>query len=158
MYNGAMLECVTASPEETRRLGEAVGALLSGGEMILLSGDLGAGKTTFVQGLARGMGIEDPVTSPTFTLIQEYGSDARRLIHVDPYRLASEEELVGIGYEDYLESDATMAVEWSERLGSLAPMERLEVQFDRLDGDYRRVALVPHGDRYAQIVEQVKLC
>jgi len=153
-----MVECVTESAEETRALAERVGVVLTSGDVILLSGSLGAGKTTFVQGVARGMGIMDPVTSPTFTLIQEYAGGSQRLVHIDPYRLASEEDLLGIGFEEYLERSDVLAVEWGERLGSLVPQERLDVQLERLDGDRRRVLLTPRGLRYEELLQLVEPC
>jgi tRNA threonylcarbamoyladenosine biosynthesis protein TsaE len=139
-------------------LAARVGSLLLPGDVVLLSGDLGAGKTTFVQGLAQGMGIDDPVTSPTFTLIQEYGSRARGLVHVDPYRLESEADVEGTGLDDYWGRAAVVAVEWSERLGSLTPRERLDVNIERLDSDRRRITLFPVGERYELLLEQVELC
>ena len=153
-----MLECFTESADETRSLGRRIGAALGPGSVILLFGGLGAGKTTFVQGLAYGMGIEGPVTSPTFTLIQEYRIGDRRLVHIDPYRLSTEEDLLGIGLDEYLESGSSLAVEWSERLGSLMPVERLDIRLERMEGDRRRIVLEPVGERYARTMDQVGPC
>jgi len=153
-----MVEWVTESAEETCLLGDRLGVVLKSGDIILLSGDLGAGKTTFVQGIARGMGIDDQVTSPTFTLIQEYGRGDHRLVHVDPYRLESEEDLIGIGFEEFVEGGAVLAVEWSERLGSLTPQHRLDIRIDCLENDARRVTMLPSGERYEEIVRQVAPC
>jgi tRNA threonylcarbamoyladenosine biosynthesis protein TsaE len=153
-----MRECVTYAESQTRAVAASIGASLLPGDILLLFGELGAGKTTFVQGLARGMGLEDNVTSPTFTLIQEYGPPDNKLVHVDPYRLESETELSGIGFEDYLDRKAALAVEWSERLGSLTPPERLEIHIERLEGDRRRIRLVPVGPRWEALLERAGPC
>lgn len=102
-------------------LGVALGRLLAPGDVVLLEGQLGAGKTTLVQGIARGIGCTEPVTSPTFDLIHEYRSGRTPLIHIDPYRLQGPGELENIGFCDYLDLPCVLAVEWPERLGYLTP-------------------------------------
>ncbi len=132
----------TRSPEETIRLGQRLGQAIRSNLFIALSGDLGAGKTTFTKGLAAGLGLPVTVTSPTFTLVNEYtqgkGATTRRLVHADLYRLEgnSPAELDGIGYGellDDLEASSSygllvLVVEWADRLGSLLPEERLDVE------------------------------
>ena len=153
-----MLECKAESAANTKGLGERIGRLLRPGDIVLLFGELGAGKTTLVQGIARGMGIQDSVTSPTFTLIQEYGPAGRKLIHVDPYRLGSHEDLLGIGIDEYLESDDVLVVEWGERLGKLTPAERLELKIEVLEQETRRIVLTSYGVKYLALVERLRQC
>ena len=104
----------THSAAETEALGERLATRLTGGEVIAYTGDLGAGKTAFTRGLARGLGITDRVTSPTFTIVNEYEGGRLSLFHFDMYRLSSSDELYDIGWEDYLARGGVCAVEWSE--------------------------------------------
>ena len=104
----------TQSAAETEARGERLAARLTGGEVIAYTGDLGAGKTAFTRGLARGLGITDRVTSPTFTIVNEYEGGRLPLFHFDMYRLSSSDELYDIGWEDYLARGGVCAVEWSE--------------------------------------------
>ena len=129
------------SIEGTWEVARRLAAELGPGDVVCLDGDLGAGKTTFVQGLAAAMGVPGRVTSPTFCLVQEHGSaDGRLLVHMDLYRLSSEDDVLAIGWEDYLARGAVLAVEWPERAGSLVPADARRVSFARLDGeDSRRI-------------------
>ena len=106
----------TNSPEETEKVGAALGRILPAGTIIAYRGDLGAGKTAFTRGLARGLGYEEPVTSPTYTIVNEYLGGRLPLFHFDMYRLASSDDLWDIGWEDYLERGGICAVEWSENV------------------------------------------
>ena len=110
------MQFITYSPEETELLGQRLGETLSGGEIIAYQGGLGAGKTAFTRGLARGLGISMRVTSPTYTIVNEYTGGRLPLFHFDMYRLASAEELFDIGWEDYLARGGVCAVEWSENV------------------------------------------
>lgn len=107
---------LTHSPEETEALGEQLALQLKPGAIVAYTGDLGAGKTAFTRGLARGLGITEPVTSPTYTIVNEYLSGRMPLFHFDMYRLGSSEELFDIGWEDYLARGGVCAVEWSENV------------------------------------------
>lgn len=129
------------SIEETWALARRLAAELRPGDVICLEGDLGAGKTTFVQGLAAALGVSGRVTSPTFCLVQEHKSaEGRLLVHMDLYRLATEDDVLAIGWEDYLARGAVLAVEWPERAGDLVPKNAIRVSFARLDGeDARRI-------------------
>ena len=119
------MEFYTASAQETERLGQRLGQRLKPGAVIAYSGDLGAGKTAFTRGLARGLGIEDPITSPTYTIVNEYPGEIP-LFHFDMYRLGSSEDLFDIGWEDYLTRGGVIAVEWSERVeDALDEVEKL---------------------------------
>jgi len=127
------------SVEETWDLARRLAGELKPGDVVCLEGDLGAGKTTFVQGLSAALGVSGRVTSPTFCLVQEHESAAGRLlVHMDLYRLSSEDDVLAIGWEDYLSRGAVIAVEWPERAGSLIPKDARRVSFAILDGDERR--------------------
>ena len=127
----------TKSAQETEAVGEAIGSQLQVGDLVVLSGDLGAGKTTFAKGLARALGVTEPVTSPTFTIVQEY--DGRvPLAHVDVYRLTRIQELHDLGFEELLESRVTV-VEWGEAIALVLPRDRIEVQLALGDDDDQRI-------------------
>ena len=110
------MEFITNSPQETEALGQKLGQALPAGTVIAYRGDLGAGKTAFTRGLARGLGIQDPVTSPTYTIVNEYLGGRVPLFHFDMYRLHSADDLFDIGWDDYLERQGICAVEWSENV------------------------------------------
>ena len=110
------MEFITNSPLETEKVGEALGKILMPGTILAYEGDLGAGKTAFTRGLARGLGAAEQVTSPTYTIVNEYLSGRMPLFHFDMYRLASSDDLWDIGWEDYLERGGVCAVEWSENV------------------------------------------
>ena len=110
------MEFITNSPQETENLGAALGKILKAGTILAYRGDLGAGKTAFTRGLARGLGYTEPVTSPTYTIVNEYLGGRLPLFHFDMYRLASSDDLWDIGWEDYLERGGICAVEWSENV------------------------------------------
>ena len=125
--------------EETWALARRFAETLRPGDVVCLEGDLGAGKTTFVQGLAAALGLPGRVTSPTFCLVQEHGPvDGRMLVHMDLYRLSSEDDVLAIGWEDYLSRGAVIAVEWPERAGSLIPEDARHVAFAILEGEESR--------------------
>ncbi|MFL2876262.1 MAG: tRNA (adenosine(37)-N6)-threonylcarbamoyltransferase complex ATPase subunit type 1 TsaE [Pontiellaceae bacterium] len=120
----------TEGPEQTWEAAAALMESLEPGTVIALHGDLGAGKTCFIQGLAAAMGITDPITSPTYTLIGEY-EGRMKLNHIDLYRLANSVEALGIGLEEYLESDGITAIEWAERAEEILPESMLHVSIEK---------------------------
>lgn len=126
-----MSRYVTNSEEETQKLGERLAAKLAPGTVIAFTGDLGAGKTAFTRGLARGLGVNDRVTSPTFTIVNEYEGGRLPLFHFDMYRLGSSEELYDIGWEDYLARGGVCAVEWSENIDDALDHDALRVDIRR---------------------------
>lgn len=129
----------TFSVDETLALGERFAQDLIAGDVVLLSGDLGAGKTHFVKGVARGFGVDEShVNSPTFTLIHEYKTGRLPVYHIDAYRLKSEQEAVEIGIEEYLFGDGICLVEWPERIEGLLPDDCLEVRIEALGTESRR--------------------
>lgn len=125
------------SVEETWALARQFASELRPGDVVCLEGDLGAGKTTFTQGLAAALGVAGRVTSPTFCLVQEHRGGTL-LVHMDLYRLHSEDDVLAIGWEDYLAEGAILVVEWPERAGSLIPPTAKHIVFTHLDGDERR--------------------
>jgi len=130
------------SVEETWHVAAEVAELLKPGTVIALHGDLGAGKTTFVQGLGFALGLKRPVTSPTFTLTTEYQTSRFKLVHMDLYRLTGPDDLLTIGYPEYLETGSVVAVEWPERAGDLIPPDALHVTFSLTDDPETRVIKV----------------
>ena len=138
------MEYLSHSPEETEQLGEQLGRTLRPGSVVAYRGDLGMGKTAFTRGLARGLGCTCRVTSPTFTIVNEY-SGALPLFHFDMYRLDSSDELFDIGWDDYLARGGVCAVEWSERIDSALPPDTLTVSIARGEHDNDRIISVTGG-------------
>ena len=134
------MEFITHSPEETEQLGAALGRKLNPGTIIAYEGDLGAGKTAFTRGLARGLGAKDMVTSPTYTIVNEYLSGRMPLFHFDMYRLASSDDLWDIGWEDYLERGGVCAVEWSENAAD-AMEGAIRVRIEKIGDESRRITI-----------------
>lgn len=134
---------ITKSPEQTELLGKKLAELLRPGDVIAYYGDLGAGKTAFTRGLAAGLGIREAVTSPTYTIVNEYLSGRMPLFHFDMYRLSSSEELFDIGWEDYLARGGVCAVEWSENVAD-AMEGAISVHIGR-DSDEQRTIIIEGG-------------
>ena len=140
----------TKSPEHTRELAAAIAAVLRGGDTILLAGDLGAGKTTFTQGLGRALGVEDQITSPTFTIMHQYPAASCTLVHVDVYRVGHLQEIIDLGLEELLDEGAIALVEWGDVAAPALPQDFLEVRIAfGADDDDRRIALRTVGHRWA---------
>ncbi len=141
------MEIITRSAEETEKIGVQLGKVLPAGTIIAYEGDLGAGKTAFTRGLARGLGCTDMVTSPTYTIVNEYLSGRLPLFHFDMYRLRSAEDLFDIGWEDYLERGGICAVEWSENVAD-EMNGAIRVRIDTLGEQTRRIT-IEGGDALA---------
>ncbi len=139
------MDYITQSAAETEALGERLGKTLTGGEILAYEGNLGMGKTAFTRGLARGLGFNGRVTSPTFTIVNEYEGRIP-LFHFDMYRLADEDELFDIGWEDYLARGGVIAVEWSERIPDALPPETRWVRFARGETDDSRIITIEGGE------------
>ena len=131
---------ITTSPEETEALGAAVGKILPAGTVLAYRGDLGAGKTAFTRGLARGLGCRETVTSPTYTIVNEYLGGRLPLFHFDMYRLSSADDLFDIGWEDYLDRGGVCAVEWSENVAE-AMTGAVTVTIEKLGENTRRITI-----------------
>ena len=134
------MQFITHSAEETEALGERLAQTLTGGEVVAYFGELGAGKTAFTRGLARGLGISMRVTSPTYTIVNEYSGGRLPLFHFDMYRLGSSEELFDIGWEDYLACGGVCAVEWSENVTD-ALDGAIIVRIEKTAADERRITI-----------------
>jgi tRNA threonylcarbamoyladenosine biosynthesis protein TsaE len=145
---------VTGSVEETEALGARLGALLRAGDVVLLQGELGAGKTAFTRGIARGAGSPDLVNSPSFVIINEYEAPAR-LYHADLYRLTSPDEIAALDLPGYTR-DGVLIVEWPERGPELLPAEHLLVRLEDIGGDRRRITFVPRGPRAHELAAALR--
>lgn len=138
---------LTHTPEETEAVGEALAQTLLPGDVIAFQGDLGAGKTAFTRGIARGLGISGPVTSPTYTLVNEYPDGRLPLFHFDLYRLGGSDELFELGWEDYLSRGGVCAVEWSEHVSD-ALENPIVVSIDREPGSDELRRITVKGSRF----------
>lgn len=177
--NGKMtLDLISHSLTQTQRLGMRLGDLMRGGELILLDGQLGTGKTTFTQGLAQGMGIRESINSPTFTLLKEYYAPPQRLqssqrqhngsgassalssrkglalYHFDLYRLDDPEEMINLGFEDYFYGSGVCVVEWADKADALWPAEHLNIRLKMLSETKRGLLFIATGSRYCELLRQ----
>ena len=143
---GSAYTLLTGSAEETKRAGEVLAAVLEPGDVLALAGDLGAGKTCLVQGIARGLGVNEPVTSPTFNLLLVHPGRLT-LYHVDLYRLDDSLELDDIGFFEALESDGVSAIEWGDRFPEALPPDHLAVVIHLAEEGLRRFEVTPTGAR-----------
>ena len=143
------MQYITNSPAETEAIGAALGKIIEPGTVIAYRGDLGAGKTAFTRGLARGLGCTDLVTSPTYTIVNEYLNGRLPLFHFDMYRLASSDDLWDIGWEDYLERGGVCAVEWSENVDD-AMENAIVITIEKTGVDSRRIT-IEGGEEFADL-------
>ena len=134
------MEFITNSPEQTEAVGQALAGVLKPGTVLAYTGDLGAGKTAFTRGLARGLGATERVTSPTYTIVNEYLSGKMPLFHFDMYRLGSSDELWDIGWEDYLERGGVCAVEWSENVMD-AMADAIFIRIEKIGENTRKITI-----------------
>ncbi|MCE5197839.1 MAG: tRNA (adenosine(37)-N6)-threonylcarbamoyltransferase complex ATPase subunit type 1 TsaE [Armatimonadota bacterium] len=144
----------TYSADETMEIGERLGRGLQAGDVLALFGDLGAGKTTFTKGIARGLGLEADVHSPTFTLIHEHLGTIP-LYHVDLYRLASEEEVDTLGIDEYIYGDGVTIIEWADRMKSLLPPERLDIELKLIGETEREMVFETDSPRLQAVIEEL---
>lgn len=151
-----MLEFFSRSPEQTRRIGLRLGGLLKPGDVICLQGDLGAGKTTFTQGLAQGWGSLDSVSSPTFILVNQYRrADGSKLFHMDAYRLDSVPEAEELDLDSML-AEGALIIEWPERLGDLIPKEHLHIRLEHISEEHRQMNFHAHGKHYDNLINSIR--
>ena len=146
------LKFTTKSADQTRSFAERLAHLLEPGTVLLLEGDLGAGKTTFTQGLAKGLGVKRNVNSPTFTIIKEY-KGRLPLYHMDVYRLTDAEE--DLGFDEYFYGDGVCVVEWAHLIEQQLPDQYLKVIISRKGSDEREISMEPKGDRYVRMSEEL---
>ncbi len=139
------------SPIKTEKIGAALAKSVPYGSVIAMFGELGAGKTAFVRGFTRGMGIESQVSSPTFALVNEYRSDKKRLCHFDMYRISSWDDLYSTGYFDYLDEGVTLIIEWSENIEAVLPEDCIRVTINKVENpDERKIEIIG-----AEILENI---
>lgn len=152
-----LVELRTRTAEETRGAGEAIAGLLRGGDAVSLTGDLGAGKTTLVQGAAQGLGVAGPVVSPTFTLVREY-EGRLRVVHVDVYRLDRMQDAIDLGLEELAGDDAVLFVEWGDAIEALLPGDALDIELTVPDpaSEVRRVRIAGSGRPWAERWERLE--
>lgn len=153
------LEVTTRSAEETRVLGAALAPTLLPADVISLSGDLGAGKTVFVQGLGAALGVRQRITSPTFTLLHEY-SGRYQILHLDVYRLDSVQEVLDLGFEELLDPGAVLLVEWGEAVRPLLPARYLHIELRRVEGgndSERTVMFIPYGPEWIRKLQEMRV-
>lgn len=139
----------TRSPEETFRTGMELGEKAVPGQVFTLMGDLGVGKTVFTQGLARGLGIEEPVSSPTFTIVQVYEEGRLPFYHFDVYRIGDVEEMDEVGFDDYIMGEGVSLIEWADLIQEILPEKRTEVRIEKdleKGFDYRKITITELGD------------
>jgi tRNA threonylcarbamoyladenosine biosynthesis protein TsaE len=152
------LDIISHSPEQTHRLGTRLGALLYAGDVICLSGDMGAGKTVFSAGIGIGWGAFYPLTSPTFNLVHEHRreKDKLRLYHLDCYRLQGAQDIDSIGYDDVISGRGVVVIEWPERVIGSLPSERLWIQLRILDANRRNLIFSAVGQRYKDLIRHLR--
>ena len=151
------LDFVSHSPEQTLRFGARLGERMASGDVISVSGELGAGKTTFVAGVGRGWGALDPVTSPTFVLVNDYRrADGQHLWHLDGYRLKSGAEALALGFDDLLEAGGVMLIEWPERILGVLPAERLRLTLRWVSDSKRGLRMEADGAHYRQLLDDFR--
>jgi len=157
--DAATIELISQNVEHTFHLGQSLGKLVTPGDVICLSGNLGAGKTVFAKGIGAGWGALEVVTSPTFTLIHEHRRvrDSQILYHIDCYRLQGAGDAWGIGLEDLLLGDNPVVIEWPENVQDVLPQERLWADIQVLDETRRRMILRAAGDRYRAYLDALRL-
>lgn len=152
------LDIITHSAEQTQRLGARLGSLLKPGDIVCLSGDMGAGKTVFARGIGIGWGVREAVTSPTFNLVHEHRrpQDDQRLFHLDCYRLSGPADTDAIGLDDILDGDGPVIFEWPERIEKVLPRSRLWVDLRILEHNRRNLIFQGHGKRFTELIAKFR--
>lgn len=152
-----MFSVITTSPEQTWRIGELLGSRLGAGDFVCLYGDLGSGKTNFSYGIAQGLDVQEQyITSPTFTLVNEYQGRVP-LYHLDLYRLNDPGELENIGFEEYIDSDGVAVIEWAEKAEDYLPEEHLSIYLAYVDEHSRELGFLAEGERYQKLLDEMSL-
>ncbi len=154
--NERVLDLISHSAVQTQRLGSRIGEMARAGDLLCLEGELGSGKTCFVQGLARGLGILAAVHSPTFILANEHRGGRLPLFHLDLYRMRGVSEAFGIGLDDYLSGDGVCVIEWAEKIRGALPSERLWITFRHVDDNKRGLLVEACGSRYEELLNQFR--
>lgn len=150
------MDFIIDSVEKTMELGRQLGLKLNSGDIVCLNGDLGAGKTHFTKGVAKGIGIDDQITSPTFTIVNEYEGGRLKLYHFDVYRVNDPDEIANIGFDEYIFGKGASIIEWSDYIEALIPEEHISVIIKKIPekGDnYRSISITRFGNRYDYVKE-----
>jgi tRNA threonylcarbamoyladenosine biosynthesis protein TsaE len=156
VFNHASIEIISRSAEQTRRIGMRLGGLLRSGDIICLEGDLGAGKTTLVQGISSGWGSLDAVTSPTFVLVNVYRHpDGQKLYHLDAYRLSGATEAEDLDI-NAMQEDGPLVIEWADRIQAALPAEKLWITLEWVDIDQRDFLIKAHGEHYQVLLYDLR--
>ncbi|MDD7183599.1 tRNA (adenosine(37)-N6)-threonylcarbamoyltransferase complex ATPase subunit type 1 TsaE [Peptostreptococcus porci] len=142
--------------ESTKKIGEIIGEKLFNGAILCLNGDLGAGKTTLTKSIAKALRIDEDITSPTFTIVNEYTEGSIPLYHFDVYRIGEADEMYDIGFDEYINSDGICIIEWSSIIRDILPKERLEINLN-YSGMGREMEIISYGDKYKKIVEEMNI-
>lgn len=153
------MEFYVKNIEETINIGLSIGNLLKSGDIICLTGDLGTGKTHITKGIAKGLGVKEHITSPTFTIVNEYDSGRLKLYHFDVYRVSEPDEIYAIGFDDYIFSDGVSIIEWANYIEEILPNEYLHILIEKdlsMGEDYRKITITPYGDKY-NYIEELKI-
>lgn len=152
------LDIISISAEQTRRLGMRLGSLLERGDVVCLSGDMGAGKTAFAAGIGAGWGAREPLTSPTFNLVHQHSRDRddQILFHLDCYRLKGVDEVESLGLDDILSARGPVLIEWPEQIDAALPEKRLWVELRTVDATRRNLIFEGIGDHYAQMIVRLR--
>ena len=152
---GGVLQLCSHSALDTERLGSALAAVLVPGDVVILTGELGSGKTAFTRGVAAGLGSLDAVTSPTFTIMRPHRTAGALLLHLDAYRLDGPDDAEDLGLLELLDDGAVAVIEWGERIAAALGPDRLEICFHWVDDDVRSLEVRPLGDRWAAAHQQL---
>ncbi|GAG61062.1 unnamed protein product [marine sediment metagenome] len=148
------LTIITKSPEETKNLGKEVSKLTKPGDLLAFYGELGAGKTCFIQGISQGLKVKDYVTSPSFTIINEYQGKIP-IYHFDLFRLDNAEEILELGYKEYFYGEGLTVIEWAEKIEQLLTKEHLKIEIKFKDRYQRTISFIPQGDRFNKFLEEL---
>jgi len=149
------LTIITKSSEETKNLGEELSKLTKPGDLLAFYGELGAGKTCFIQGISRGLKVKDYVTSPSFTIINEYQGKIP-IYHFDLFRLDNAEEIIELGYHEYFYGEGLTVIEWAGKIEQLLPKEHLKIKIKFKDRYQRKISFISQGDRFKKFLEELK--
>jgi len=148
------LTIITKSPEETNNLGEKISKIIKPGDLLAFYGELGVGKTCFIQGISQGLKVKDYVTSPSFTIINEYQGNVP-IYHFDLFRLNNAEEILEFGYEEYFNGEGLIVIEWAEKIEQFLPKEHLKIDIKFKDRYKRTISFIPQGDRFNNLLEEL---
>lgn len=150
------MEFTINNVEDTVEIGKQLGERVRPGDIICINGDLGTGKTHFTKGIALGLGVSENITSPTFTIVNEYESGRLKLYHFDVYRVNDPDEIDNIGFDEYIFSNGVSVIEWSNYIDELIPKDYIDINISKLPKsgeNYRKIVIIPHGNRYDYVKE-----